>query len=147
MAPKELRLSLRNSLHPIDEEPTNGTDHSYSLADYVIVNQCDSPCIDCEYMNITDLQALQICLNEEKLQNRKYRTKLNSFMRKYQQLIRQLKYQQTKIEQLSKLLAEQMAYNGTNLHASQYDYTVIESELHEETRNNKMFNQVKLEFI
>ena len=79
--------------------------------------------------------------------NEKYHKKLNQFVKKYQQLLRQLKYQQTRIEQLTQIISEQ----NFSSKITTSDFTVVEAELQDDLvtddKATKIFSDMKLEFL
>ena len=151
MSPKVLKFPYVNSLHPIEEENLSSNIFIISYRDYVIINGCEQEsCIECDYFNISNIEALKICLNEEKRKNEKYNKKLNQFVRKYQQLLRQLKYQQPRIEHLTKIITDSKDDNIFSKITTS-DFSPVEAELQEDFINDskaaKSFSDVKLEFL
>ena len=75
---------------------------------------------------------------------------MNQFVRKYQQLLRQLKYQQSRIEQLTKIITDSKDDNIFSKITTS-DFSAVEAELQEDFINDskdaKRFSDVKLEFL
>ena len=151
MSPKVLKFPYVNSLHPIEEENLSSNMFTISYRDYIIIKGCEQKsCNECECFNISNIETLKICLNEEKRKNEKYNKKMNQFVRKYQQLLRQLKYQQSRIEKLTKIITDSKDDNiFSKITAS--DFSAVEAELQEDFINDskdaKRFSDVKLEFL
>ena len=151
MSPKVLKFPYVNPLHPIEEEHLSSSMFTISYRDYVIINGYqEESCIECDYFNISNIESLKICLSEEKRKNEKYHKKLNQFVRKYQQVLRQLKYQQSKIEQLTKIITDSKDDNRFSKITTS-DFSAVEAELQEDFINDskaaKSFSDVKLEFL
>jgi len=104
--------------------------HSYALSDYVIIHQCDPPCLECEFIKVSDKKALQLSLKEERERNDMYREKLTDLLKKYGQSVRQLEYQRIMIENLSRQLYEERTNNVNGRVSNEYaviDPTYIEN--------------------
>nr|XP_047133090.1 uncharacterized protein LOC124811479 isoform X2 [Hydra vulgaris]XP_047133091.1 uncharacterized protein LOC124811479 isoform X2 [Hydra vulgaris]XP_047133092.1 uncharacterized protein LOC124811479 isoform X2 [Hydra vulgaris] len=91
-----------------------GTHQTFSLSDYVVIHLCKPPCIECEFINISSKQALQIILKEEKMKNERYREKIIELSKRYEQSRRKVKNQKLRIEQLSKQLQTEQKKTSEN---------------------------------
>merc|ERR1712168_1623467 len=92
------------------------------------IHQCDPPCTDCEFIKVSNKEALQLSLKEEKKKNEKYRERLNDILKKYGQSLRQIEYQKSRIEFLTRqLMDERKDQSASDFKViANEDYTVIE---------------------
>ena len=127
--------------------------HTFPMNDYVVIHQCDPPCNDCEFIKVSNKEALQLSLKEEKKKNEKYREKLNDVVKKYGQSLRQIEYQKSRIEFLKRQLIDGRGRSNDSVSefklVAKDEYTVIEhSDDSLEDDDLVCFkNKVKLEIV
>lgn len=132
MAPDRNISSLPYNLKAAEEDIVMSDTHTFPVADYVVIHQCDPPCDDCEFIKVSNKEALKLSLKEEKQKNEKYRERLNDILKKYGQSLRQIEFQKSRIELLKRQL-NKMEHKESSLDefkvVSNDDYTVIEPSL------------------
>ena len=132
--------------------------HTFPMNDYVVIHQCDPPCTDCEFVRVSNKEALKISLKEEKKKNEQYRERLNDIVKKYGQSLRQIEYQKSRIEFLKRQLVDERRLSNNNRSAdvgefkvvAKDDYTVIDySDDSLEDDDMVVFkkNKMKLEIV
>jgi len=152
MAPEQTASSLPLRLQSIDNELAMADTHTFPLADYVVIHQCDPPCTDCEFIKVSKKEVLQLSLKEEKKKNEKYRERLNDILKKYGQSLRQIECQKARIQFLTRQLVDEK--RGTNALSdfkvvAKGDFTVIEqsTESLEDDDLVHFGNKLKLEIL
>lgn len=121
------------------QKDNNIMTHSFSLADYVVIHNCDPICAECEFINISNKEALKLGLKEEKMRNQKYRERFNDVMKKYGQSLRQVKYLKNKLDTLTRqLMDERRAKN---------DIEVVDSSIDSDDDLFEFKSKPKLEII
>ena len=154
MAPDHTPVPLR--IRSLNEDLVMAETHTFPMNDYVVIHQCDPPCTDCEFVKVSNKEALQLSLKEEKKKNEKYRERLNDIVKKYGQSLRQIEYQKSRIEFLKRQLVDERKLGySCNGSVSEFklvtkdEYTVIEhSDDSLEDDDLVCFkNRVKLEIV
>ena len=152
MAPDRNISSIPLRLQALNEDLAMADTHTFPLNDYVVIHQCDPPCTDCEFIKVSNKEALQLSLKEEKKKNEKYRERLNDILKKYGQSLRQIEYQKARIEVLTRQLMDERR-DGGNISdfklVAKDEYTVIEHSDDSLTDDDLVCfnNKVKLEIV